>query len=151
LYNYIGKPWRTQERIRQIVDTLSSDQPDGLAGNDDVGQMSAWYIFSAMGFYPVAPGDLNYAIGAPQLPQVSLNLANGKTFTVVANKLSKDNKYIQSATLNGKPFNRSFVTHDDIQSGGELHFFMGSKANKSWASDDKARPYALSTHSKGSF
>ena len=121
LYNYAGKPWRTQERIRQIMDTLSSDQPDGLAGNDDVGQMSAWYVFSAMGFYPVAPGDLSYAIGAPQLPEISLNLANGKTFTVKANKLSKKNKFIKSARLNGKPLNRSFITHDDIINGCLLY------------------------------
>lgn len=146
LYNYAGKPWRTQERIRQIMDTLSSDQPDGLAGNDDVGQMSAWYVFSAMGFYPVAPGDLSYAIGAPQLPEISLNLANGKTFTVKANKLSKKNKFIKSARLNGKPLNRSFITHDDIINGGTLTFVMSNIPNKHWGIETKNRPTSMSTH-----
>ncbi|NQZ23277.1 MAG: glycoside hydrolase family 92 protein [Colwellia sp.] len=144
LYNYAGKPWRTQERIRQIMDTLSSDQPDGLAGNDDVGQMSAWYVFSAMGFYPVAPGDLSYAIGAPQLPKISLKLANGKTFTVKAHKLSKNNKFIESVRLNGKPLNRSFITHDDIINGGTLEFVMSQEPNKSWGIDQKNRPSSMS-------
>jgi predicted alpha-1,2-mannosidase len=146
LYNYAGKPWRTQERIRQIMDTLSSDQPDGLAGNDDVGQMSAWYVFSAMGFYPVAPGDLSYAIGAPQLPEISLNLASGKKFTVKANKLSKKNKFIKSARLNGKLLNRSYITHDDIINGGSLTFVMSSMPNKQWGIETKNRPTSMSTH-----
>lgn len=128
------------------MDTLSSDQPDGLAGNDDVGQMSAWYVFSAMGFYPVAPGDLSYAIGAPQLPEISLNLANGKTFTVKANKLSKKNKFIKSARLNGKPLNRSFITHDDIINGGTLTFVMSNIPNKHWGIETKNRPTSMSTH-----
>ena len=144
LYNYIGKPWRTQERIRQIMDTLSSDKPDGLAGNDDVGQMSAWYIFSAMGFYPVAPGDLNYAIGAPQLPFIALKLQNGKTFSVTAVNLSKANKYIQSATINGKALARNYLTHDDIQSGSKVVFVMGSKPNKNWGNSETARPFSMS-------
>lgn len=146
LYNYAGKPWRTQERIRQIMDTLSSDKPDGLAGNDDVGQMSAWYIFSAMGFYPVAPGDLSYAIGAPQLPEITLNLANGKKFTVIAKKLSKDNKYIKNVQLNGKPLNRSFITHDDINNGGTLEFVMSNQPNKGWANATSQRPPSMSAH-----
>jgi len=144
LYNNAGKPWRTQERIRQIMDTLSSDQPDGLAGNDDVGQMSAWYVFSAMGFYPVAPGDLSYSIGAPQLPHISLNLANGKTFSVDAKHLSKANKYIKSVSLNGQPLNRSYLTHDDIINGGKLEFIMSDQPNKSWATHKVARPPSMS-------
>ncbi|RZM80706.1 sugar hydrolase [Pseudoalteromonas rubra] len=146
LYNYAGKPWKTQQRIRQIMDTLSSDKPDGLAGNDDVGQMSAWYIFSAMGFYPVAPGDLAYAIGAPQTPKVTLKLANGKQFTTTAVGLSDANKYIQSVTLNGKVLERSYLTHDDIMSGGELRYVMGDKPNKNWGKAFKARPPALSEY-----
>jgi len=144
LYNYAGKPWRAQERIRQIMDTLSSDQPDGLAGNDDVGQMSAWYVFSAMGFYPVAPGDLSYAIGAPQLPKIALKLASGKTFTVKAHKLSENNKFIESVRLNGKSLNRSFITHDDIINGGTLEFVMSKEPNKSWGIDQKNRPSSMS-------
>ncbi|TMP31662.1 sugar hydrolase [Pseudoalteromonas rubra] len=146
LYNYAGKPWKTQERIRQIMDTLSSDKPDGLAGNDDVGQMSAWYIFSAMGFYPVAPGDLAYAIGAPQTPKVTLKLANGKQFTTTAVGLSKTHKYIQSVTLNGKALKRSYLTHDDIMAGGELKYVMSDKPNKNWGKGLTARPPALSEY-----
>jgi len=144
LYNYAGKPWRTQERIRQIMDTLSSDKPDGLAGNDDVGQMSAWYIFSSMGFYPVAPGDLSYAIGAPQLPEITLQLANGKLFRVVANDLSNKNRFINSVTLNGKPLERSFITHNEIISGGELIFELSDKPNKNWARETDQRPPSMS-------
>jgi predicted alpha-1,2-mannosidase len=143
LYNYAGKPWKTQQRIRQIMDTLSSDKPDGLAGNDDVGQMSAWYVFSAMGFYPVAPGDLSYAIGAPQLPLISLKLANGKTFTVKAKNLSAKNQYVASVSLNGKPLKRSFIRHDDINSGGVLEFVMSDKPSMSWGNDMAMRPVSM--------
>lgn len=108
--------------------------------------MSAWYIFSAMGFYPVAPGDLSYAIGAPQLPEITLNLANGKKFTVIAKKLSKDNKYIKNVQLNGKPLNRSFITHDDINNGGTLEFVMSSQPNKGWANATSQRPPSMSAH-----
>lgn len=146
LYNYAGKPWRTQERIRQIMDTLSSDKPDGLAGNDDVGQMSAWYIFSAMGFYPVAPGDLSYAIGAPQVPEVTLKLANGKAFRTVAKGFSNENKYIKSIKLNGKPLNRSYITHNDIMNGGTLEYQMSSKPNKAWGQSKTQRPPSLSEY-----
>ncbi|MBL4674137.1 MAG: GH92 family glycosyl hydrolase [Arenicella sp.] len=146
LYNYAGQPWRTQERIRQIMDTLSSDKPDGLAGNDDVGQMSAWYVFSAMGFYPVAPGDLHYSIGAPQLPRISLQLNNDKEFTVNANNLSVENKYIASAWLNGKLLERSYITHDDIINGGNLAFEMSDTPNKLWGVGDKARPPSMSSN-----
>ncbi|QTH73165.1 GH92 family glycosyl hydrolase [Pseudoalteromonas xiamenensis] len=148
LYNYAGKPWRTQERIRQIMNTLSSDKPDGLAGNDDVGQMSAWYIFSALGFYPVAPGDLSYAIGAPQIDRAELKLPNGKTFKMIAQGLNEENKYIQQVSLNGKPLTRSYITHNDIMAGGTLHFVMGNEANKTWGSETKNRPVSLSEYKK---
>lgn len=143
-YNYAGEPWRTQARIRQIMNTLSSDKPDGLAGNDDVGQMSAWYIFSAMGFYPVAPGDLSYALGAPQLPKITLQLANKKQFTVLAKNLSADNKFVSQVSLNGKPLNRSYITHDDIISGGSLEFIMSAKPNKTFGNALSSRPPSLS-------
>ena len=143
LYNDAGKPWRTQERIRQIMDTLSSDLPDGLAGNDDVGQMSAWYIFSAMGFYPVAPGNLSYTIGAPQLPRITMNLADDKTFTVIAKNLSKANKYIKSVSLNGRPLQRSYITHDDINKGGLLQFEMSDRPNKNWGTAQSHRPPSM--------
>ncbi|WP_444997530.1 GH92 family glycosyl hydrolase [Aliikangiella sp. IMCC44359] len=140
LYNYAGQPWKTQMRIRQIMETLSSDKPDGLAGNDDVGQMSAWSIFSSMGFYPVAPGDLTYVLGAPQLPQVTMKLANGKTFKVKAKNLTQKNKYVQSVTLNGKKLEKSYINHQDIISGGVLIFVMTDKPNKNWATSKHNRP-----------
>ena len=124
LYALAGKPERTQELIRQIFDTQYRPEPDGLCGNDDCGQMSAWYMFSAMGFYPVDPVSGNYVFGAPQLPQITLNLANDKTFTVIAEDLSEENKYVESITLNGEPYTKNYITHEDILKGGTLVFKM---------------------------
>ena len=143
LYDYAGQPWRTQERVRQIMDTLASDRPDGLAGNDDVGQMSAWYVFSVLGFYPVAPGDLCYAIGAPQLPRVALQLGGGRTFTVEAEGLSRANLYVAAVTLNGKSLDRSWLSHAEIAAGGVLHFTMGDQPNRSWAAGPGQRPPSM--------
>ncbi|TQV85922.1 GH92 family glycosyl hydrolase [Aliikangiella coralliicola] len=145
LYNYAGQPWRTQERVRQIMDTLSSDKPDGLAGNDDVGQMSAWYLFSSMGFYPVAPGDLTYVIGAPQVNRMSLNLAENKIFTINAINISEKNKYIKSVFLNGEKLQRSYIKHSEIIDGGELTFYMSSTPNKEWGQPIQQRPPSLSS------
>ena len=133
------------------MDTLSSDKPDGLAGNDDVGQMSAWYIFSAMGFYPVAPGDLSYALGAPQLPKISLDLGNNKQFTVIAKGISKQNKYVKEVRLNGKKLERSYITHDDIMGGGKLEFTMSAKPNKSFGKALSARPPSMSNPVNNNF
>ena len=124
LYALAGRPERTQELIRQIFDTQYRPEPDGLCGNDDCGQMSAWYMFSAMGFYPVDPVSGNYVFGAPQLPKVVLNLSNGKTFTVIAEGLSAHNKYVESITLNGEPYTQKHITHEDILKGGTLVFKM---------------------------
>ena len=112
LYTLAGRPERTQELIREIFDTQYRPEPDGLCGNDDCGQMSAWYMFSAMGFYPVDPVSGNYVFGAPQLPEIVLNLADGKTFTIIAEGLSKEHKYIDS------------ITHEDILKGGTLVYKM---------------------------
>ena len=124
LYTMAGRPERTQELIRQIFDTQYRPEPDGLCGNDDCGQMSAWYMFSAMGFYPVDPVSGNYVFGAPQMPQITLKLANGKTFTVIAEGISEDNKYVESVTLNGEPYTNNYITHEDILNGGTLVFKM---------------------------
>ncbi len=128
LYALAGRPERTQELVRQIFDTQYRPEPDGLCGNDDCGQMSAWYMFSAMGFYPVDPVSGNYVFGAPQLPEITLHLADGKTFTVIAEGLSSDNKYVESITLNGEPYTLNHITHEDILKGGTLTFKM--KASK---------------------
>ena len=144
LYAYAGQPWRTQERLKQIMATQYAPRPDGLAGNDDLGQMSAWYVFTALGFYPVAPASNEYAIGRPFLPRATLNLPNGKRFSVIAEGLDEGHTYIGSATLNGQPSNRSFLRHEEIMAGGELRFAMQAQPNKQWASDPKLRPYSMS-------
>ena len=124
LYALAGRAERTQELIRQIFDTQYRPEPDGLCGNDDCGQMSAWYMFSAMGFYPVDPVSGNYVFGAPQMPQITLKLANGKTFTVIAEGISAENKYVESITLNGEPYTKNYISHEDILNGGTLVFKM---------------------------
>ena len=124
LYALAGRPERTQELIRQIFETQYRPEPDGLCGNDDCGQMSAWYMFSAMGFYPVDPVSGNYVFGAPQMPQITLKLANGKTFTVIAEGISAENKYVESITLNGEAYTKNYISHEDILNGGTLVFKM---------------------------
>ncbi len=124
LYALAGRPERTQELIREIFDTQYSPKPNGLCGNDDCGQMSAWYMFSAMGFYPVNPVSGEYVFGAPQLPEFVLHLADGKTFTIKAEGLSEANKYVKSITLNGEPYTKNFISHADIVKGGTLIYQM---------------------------
>lgn len=124
LYTLAGRPERTQELIRQIFDTQYLSKPNGLCGNDDCGQMSAWYMFSAMGFYPVNPVSGEYVFGAPQFPKFTLHLADGKTFTILAEGLSEEHKYIDSITLNGKPYTKNYITHEDILKGGTLVYKM---------------------------
>lgn len=127
LYALAGRPERTQELIRQIFDTQYAPQPHGLCGNDDCGQMSAWYMFSAMGFYPVNPVSGEYVFGAPQMPEFVLHLADGKTFTIKAEGLSEANKYVKSITLNGEPYTKNFISHADIVKGGTLVYQMTDK------------------------
>ena len=140
LYNYAGAPWKTQAIIRQILDTLYDDQPNGLSGNEDCGQMSAWYILSSMGFYQVCPGTPEYVFGTPVFDKVTINLGNGKKFVIKATNPSPENKYIQSVTLNGVPYSKSWFTHQDIVTGSELVFKMGTTPNKSWGSAKEDRP-----------
>lgn len=142
LHNYAGQAWKTQKIVNQILTELYADAPDGLAGNEDCGQMSAWYIFSSLGFYPVAPGQDIYVIGAPLFNKAVVHLENGKTFTVFAKNRNNENIYIQSATLNGKAYTKSYIKHGDIMAGGELVFQMGAKPNKTWAVDANDRPYS---------
>ncbi len=130
LYTLAGKPWRTQELVHQIVKTKYINKIDGLCGNDDCGQMSAWYIFTNLGFYPVNPCGGEYVLGAPQLPKATINLPNGKTFTVEAKNFSDDNIYVQSVELNGKPYSENYISQNDIMNGGTLVFYMGSQKGK---------------------
>ncbi|MBK9163549.1 MAG: GH92 family glycosyl hydrolase [Acidobacteria bacterium] len=127
LYNYAGQPWKTQAYVRRIMDEFYKNAPDGLIGNEDAGQMSAWYILSAAGFYPVAPGAPHYDIGSPLFPQMKFNLENGKTFTITAKNSSPANVYVQAVTLNGKPLRQAFLAHSDLLAGGTLEFEMGPK------------------------
>jgi len=127
LYNYAGAPWKTQQRVHQIMDNLYDTAPGGLPGNDDCGQMSAWYIFSALGFYPVCPGSNEYVLGSPSVEKAVLNLENGKKFFIKALKLSPENIYVKSITFNGKPYNNLYITHGDIMEGGEMVFEMSNR------------------------
>ena len=130
LYNFVGEPWKTQNLTDQIMKTLYFNHPNGLAGNEDCGQMSAWYVLNAMGFYSFCPGDTNYSIGRPLFDEVKIKLPNNSSFTVIAKNNSSKNKYIQSAKLNGKPMNKPFFSHDDILKGGILEFEMGDAINQ---------------------
>ena len=127
LYNWTDKPWKTQERIRMILPRMYKPTPDGLGGNDDTGQMSAWYIFSSIGFYPVAPGSVDYSIGSPSVRNATIQVGQGRTFNVVVKNQSEKNVYVQKMTLNGKPYNSLTITHQDIMNGGELVFYMSNK------------------------
>jgi predicted alpha-1,2-mannosidase len=130
LYSYAGAPWKTHERVHQIMDNLYQPKPGGLPGNDDCGQMSAWYIFSALGFYPVCPGSNEYVLGSPSVTEAKLNLENGNTFTIKAPGLSKKNIFVKRILLNGNPYNKLFIRHEDIMAGGELVFEMSNKPAK---------------------
>jgi len=135
-YDYAGQAWKTQEMIRRICTEMYRDQPDGLSGNEDCGQMSAWYVLSAVGFYPVCPGSDHYAIGSPVVDKAVIHLENGKSFTVKANGNGGKNIYINSAKLNGANYTKSFLTYEDISKGGEIEFEMSATPNKNWGTAD---------------
>ena len=136
LYNYAGKPSKTQERIRYIMNKMYTPNPDGLCGNDDCGQMSAWYVFSSMGFYPVTPGQNTYAIGSPLFDKVTINLENGKKFVINAKDNLFKNKYIKAASLNGSKLEHSYFTHSQIMDGGEVVFEMTDTPTDLWGTDN---------------
>ncbi len=142
LYDYVGEAWKTQKLVNRILTDLYTTAHDGLAGNDDCGQISGWYILSSMGFYPVAPGQTIYAIGSPLFSKATINLENGKKFVIKANNSSKENIYIQSATLNGENYSKSFLHHEEIMNGGDLVFEMGANPNKNWGTAKEDRPYS---------
>jgi len=127
LYDYAGQPWKTALRVREVLRTMYHDSVDGLSGNEDVGQMSAWYILSSLGFYQVEPAGGHYVFGSPLFNEASMNVGNGKTFRIIAHNNSKENMYIQSVKLNGKPYTRCYIDFKDIVRGGKLEFTMGNK------------------------
>ena len=136
LYSYAGQPWKAAERLHEVVTTQYGNKPNSLSGNDDCGQMSAWYIFTCLGFYPVCPGSDYYAIGAPQLKKAALNLSNGKRFIMTANNLSPANIYIQSVQVNGKNLDNPFLSYNELKNGGTLIFEMGPKPS-SWGTNPR--------------
>ena len=145
LYNYVGMPWKTQERVGQVMD-LYRTGPGGLCGNEDMGSLSSWYVLSAMGFYPVCPGQNIYIIGSPLFEEATIKLNSpydAGEFTIRANQVSPVNKYIQSATLNGEPMNRSWLSHEEITGGGILIFEMGPEANLEWGNENADIPPSM--------
>ncbi|UII32711.1 GH92 family glycosyl hydrolase [Fulvivirga ulvae] len=144
LYNYAGAPWKAQKHVRNVMDKLYSPQPDGYCGDEDNGQTSAWYVFSAMGFYPVTPGYPSYVIGSPLFDEVTLSLENGNSFVIKAASNSTDNVFIEKASLNDTPLNRPWIKHDEIMQGGELTFRMSEKPNKEWGASVENRPPSMS-------
>jgi predicted alpha-1,2-mannosidase len=144
LYNYAQKPWLTQEKARYIMEQLYRTGPGGLPGNEDMGSLSSWYVLSAMGIYPVTPGSPQFAFGSPLFEEVTIHLPEGKEFVIQAMNNPSQNKYIQSATLNGKSFDRSWISHAEIMAGGMLEFIMGPEPNKQWAASLESVPYSMS-------
>ena len=142
LYNYVGTPWKTQKMVRQILSTLYTDTQDGINGNEDCGQMSAWYVMSAMGIYAVTPGMETYVIGSPVFDKVTLNLENGNKFEIIARNNAKENVYIQSAKLNGKDWPKTYLKHGDIMKGGKIVFEMGNQPNFHRGTKKEDRPYS---------
>jgi predicted alpha-1,2-mannosidase len=140
MYAWAGTPWKTQQRIKQIIEEEYSTGPGGLSGNEDAGQMSAWLVFSMMGFYPVCPGTPYYILGTPSFENVVIHQENGKSFSIKAQNLSPENYYIQSATMNGSPYEKSWISHANILAGSELVLIMGPSPNKNWCSDSSACP-----------
>jgi predicted alpha-1,2-mannosidase len=143
LYSYAGKPWKTQEMVRKIMGTLYSAAPDGLCGNDDCGQMSAWYVLSAIGFYPVTPGDETYVLGSPLFSNVIINLENGEKFTIKSPSSNNKNIYIKSALLNGKDYTKSYITHSDIIAGSTIDLRMAPTPDFSFGTSQSDRPHSL--------
>ena len=144
LYDYANAPLETQARLAQIVESQYKPAPDGLVGNDDLGQMSAWLLFTAMGFYPVAPGSNQYVLGRPFVDEATLHLEGGKTFHIATKNLGGPNEFIAGVTLNGKPLDRLYLTHEEIMQGGELIFTMSDKVHAAWSSHPHGLPYSMS-------
>lgn len=149
MYNYAGEPWKAQYWIREVMNKLYTAQADGYCGDEDNGQTSAWYVFSAMGFYPVCPGANQYVIGTPYFDKMTLHLENGKTMTITAQNCNQDNKYIQSLSINGTPSTKNFFTHDQLMQGGNIHYVMGSTPNKQRGISDSDAPYSFTKELTG--
>ena len=143
LYAWTSQPWKTQYWVREVMNRMYRNNIRGLSGNDDCGQMSAWYMFTAMGFYPVCPGTDQYIIGAPYMPYLKLQLENGRTFEIKAPGVSDTNRYVKQVRLNGQPYTRTYIAHSDLMAGGTLEFIMDSKPNKKRGLAAEDKPYSL--------
>jgi predicted alpha-1,2-mannosidase len=144
LYNYAGEPWKAQYHVREVLDKLYNYTPDGYCGDEDNGQTSAWYVFSALGFYPVTPGTDQYVFGSPLFKKATLNFENGRKLVIEAPGNNNGNVYIQSITLNGNTLDRNYIKHDELQKGGRLVFRMGPEPDKTRGVSDKSFPYSMS-------
>ena len=144
LYNYVGQPWKAQWWTREVMDRLYSSKPDGYCGDEDNGQTSAWYVFTALGFYPVCPGSDQYVLGAPYFKKVTLQLENGKKLEISAPKNSDENRYIRSLNYNGKNYTKNYLDHFELLRGGKLTFNMDSRPNKTRGVKESDFPYSLS-------
>jgi predicted alpha-1,2-mannosidase len=143
LYNFAGAPYKSQEKIRDVLTKLYSATPDGYCGDEDNGQTSAWYVFSALGFYPVTPAVDQYVIGSPLFNKATIQLENGNSFVIGSKNNSVDNFYIQDAQLNGQNYENNFITFEDVQKGGKLEFKMSPEPNKERGSKKENMPYSL--------
>jgi predicted alpha-1,2-mannosidase len=144
LYNYAGQPWKTQYHVREVLDKLYNYTPDGYCGDEDNGQTSAWYVFSALGFYPVTPGTQQYVFGSPLFNKVTLSLPNGKNLVIEGKGNSRENVYVQSIKFRGRTLNENFINHSELLKGGKLVFRMGAEANTKRGTDDKDAPFSMS-------
>ena len=143
LYNYAGQPWKTQQRVREVLNKLYTSQPDGYCGDEDNGQTSAWYVFSAIGFYPVCPGTDEYVFGAPLFDKISLQLENGNKFIIQSEDNSKENIYVNKIQLNGEKWDKNFIQHSTILNGGEIIFSMTNSPNKKRGTKKNSYPYSM--------
>ena len=144
LYNYAGQPWKTQYWARETMNRMYKPTPDGYCGDEDNGQTSAWYIFSAMGFYPVCPATDQYVMGAPLFKKLTVNLENGKKFIIEAPQNSDNNKYVQSVTMNDKGYTKNWLNHFEMLKGGKLKVNMSSEPGKIWGSSKADVPFSFS-------
>ena len=148
LYNYAGEPWKTQFHVREVMDKLYNYSPDGYCGDEDNGQTSAWYVFSAMGFYPVTPGTDEYVFGSPLFPKVTLTFENGKKLIIEAPANNKENIYVKKIQLNGKELDRNYIKHAELQNGGRLVFTLTDKPAQERGISEESAPFSMSTSKK---
>jgi predicted alpha-1,2-mannosidase len=145
LYDWAGQPWKAQYWVREVMDRMYTPTPDGYCGDEDNGQTSAWYVFSAMGFYPVAPGTDEYALGSPLFKKITLNLENGKKMVINASDNNQANRYIGSMKVNGKEYDKNYITYPMLMEGGEIDLKMTDKPNMERGTSAEAAPYSFST------